>query len=149
MGKALGHVGTVADQLSPHLSGHGPGAQGIDPRAHGACLIAQFADDVTPHRFAEGLAHSQIIEGWLCALEGEVGDDQARVSRVDEIGVLLGSGCRQVAVHIGVREDITPVDPLAQQRCYHRLWGGDEVDLHLVEIGEIFFEVVWVTLVFP
>jgi hypothetical protein len=57
---------------------------------------------------------------------------------VDEIGVLLDGGFRQVAVHIGVREDITPVDPLAQQRRYHRLRVGDEVDLDLIEIRQIF-----------
>ena len=64
-----------------------------------------------------------------------MGDDQTRVGRVDEIGVLLDGRFRQVAVHIRVREDITPVDPPAQQCRYHRLRIGDEVDLNLIEIG--------------
>ncbi len=134
MGEALGHVGTVTDQLGPYLPGHRPGAQGIEARARCACLIAQFADGFTPHRFVESLAHPQVIERRLFALQGEMGDDQTRVGSVDEIGVLLDGGFGQVAIHIGVREDITPVDPLAQQRRYHCLRIGDKVDLNLVEI---------------
>ena len=65
MRDALGHVRPVADQLVPHFLGHPPWPEGIVACAHGAGLGPQLAKRFTPQRFADRLAHAQVIEGRL------------------------------------------------------------------------------------
>ena len=109
----------------------------------------QLAEGVTLERFAERLAHADVIEGGLLRLEREVIHRHHRARGADEMGILLGNRLRPIAVHVGMGEHVRPEDALAQDRRHERLRVRNEMDLERLKKGPIFLKVLRVALVLP